>query len=275
MTSLTNVNVRDATLDDLDAIVILTRDRRDQLETWEPRYWKKREGTDVLHPHFLKYCLDHEAIRVVCTEDDHGVVIGCLIAHPATRGRVWVDDVCVPTGRWNDVGAAMMTTVVATPGFVCVPTNDREMVEWFSSVGRQRRSIYRNVWLDSITLNPPAYGDELPIDIGVAPEHSFENQINPIREKSLVVSTDEGFAIGSTPLTPPAYDPGGTTTVIDRIVAKRDGGDRSIILMAALAECHARGDVQAIVIHEPADTELSALLDAFDAGHPVDVWSTR
>jgi hypothetical protein len=269
------VNVREATLDDLDAIVALTRDRRGQLAAWQPRYWKKRDGADGLHPHFMKFCLNHDAVRVMCTEDDGGVIASCLIAHPATRGRVFVDDVCVPAGRWTELGAALMATVDGTPGFVCIPTNDTEMVDWFSSAGRLRRSIYRSLWLDSITLTPPPYGDELPIDIGVAAEHSFENQIDPIREKSLVVSTGHGFAIGSEPLTPPAYDPGGTTTVIDRIVTNHDGGDRGAILSAALAECRARGDVHAIVIHDPADTELAALLDSFRAGHPLDVWSTR
>ncbi len=269
------MDVREATLDDLDAIVNLTRQRRGQLEAWQPRYWKKRAGADDLHPHFMRFCLDHEAVKVVCTEDGHGSIESCLIAHPATRGRAFVDDVCVPAGRWKDLGAALMASVGTVPGFVCVPTSDTDMIEWFTAVGRHRRSIYRSLWLDSITLNPPPYEDELPIDLGVAPEHSFENQIDPVREHSLVVSTAEGFAIGSGPLTPPAYDPGGTTTVIDRIVARRDGGDRRSILSAALAQCQSRADVHAIVIADPADHELSALLDEFDAGHPLDVWTTR
>jgi hypothetical protein len=156
------------------------------------------------------------------------------------------------------------------PGLVCAPTNDLEMTEWFRSTGRAQLSAYRNVWLNTLVAESGPFDTTIPIDIGEAPRHSFENAIDPTNPNALIVVTEQGFAFGTPPLLPPTYDPGRPTSVIDRIV----GNNRKRTLHMALQACKAKGDAQSIVVCGPTDTELSKLLDEVGAEHPVNVWST-
>ena len=87
-------------------------------------------------------------------------------------------------------------------------------------------------------------------------------------ENGLRVSTADGYAIGSAPALSPTYNPGGPTTVIDRIC----GGNRRAVLGFALLEAARRGDVQVIVVVDRADQELTNIVNDMGATQPVNLW---
>ena len=84
----------------------------------------------------------------------------------------------------------------------------------------------------------------------------------------LRIANEEGIVIGDASVEPPIYDPGGPTTVIDRIV----GQNREALLNHAIDAAGARGDAQLIVVADVHDDELIGLMSAAGGTQPVVNW---
>lgn len=85
-------------------------------------------------------------------------------------------------------------------------------------------------------------------------EHIFSEQ--PFRPEApgalVIVDHDGGYAVGSASASPPIYDPGGPSCVVDTI----RGGDRYELLLMAMQQAAARGDAQMIITCADHDDSL-------------------
>ncbi len=79
----------------------------------------------------------------------------------------------------------------------------------------------------------------------------------------------EGYALGSAPALPHAYDPGGPTTVVDRVV----GSNRAGVVQAVCRVARERGDAQVIFVVASGDGELEDILTTEGATKPVNLWA--
>ena len=265
-----DIVVRDAGLPDLDALVALTRSQRLELANWAPRYWNPRAGADQLHPHFLRYCVENPGIEVrVATES--GELVGCVVLQ-AQRAYCFADDFCVAGARWSDVGAALIAEPPAKPMIACCPRADSAQRQWLIARGSVRKSEYHSIMLGTVDggeVLDTVESAALDEDITALVVHTFSNgMVDPHGENALVISTSFGRVVGSAPMQPPIYDPGGPTTVVDRVV----GADRAALLDETIRAARRRGDAQLIVVCADEDTELRALLHESGSAVPVDVW---
>ncbi len=253
---------------DLSRLVELTRERRNQLERWEPRFWRKRSGIDDLHPHFLRYCVTDPTINVWVVDDD-GRVEACAFVHPAAVHHRFIDDLC---SEAPEHAALLLDRFRSSPSMVCVPSKDEALLGVVASNGGRLQASYRSVWLEE-RFRDGVLAEPLRILLGAVvrrptlpdiPLHSFQRQ-TIVR----LIEHGDAFVRGSDPISTPAYDPGGATTVIDQVC----GPDRPELLIDALIMSANRGDVHAIVVCQPSDAELTDTLDALGADRPVQVWS--
>ena len=130
-----------------------------------------------------------------------------------------------------------------------------------ASCWRRRKAIPRRL--------PP--NGSAPGIVGLVPRgapHTFGASIDPTVAGGLRIADPRGVLVGSAPLTPPIYDPGGPSTIIDRVV----GDDRAGLLNDGLDISRARGDIQVIVVCGAHDAELDEILDRHGARTPVEVW---
>jgi hypothetical protein len=264
------VTVRPATTDDLPAITALTGARRRQLANWEPWYWNPRAGIDELHPLYLGWCLEHnDACEVVVAVDGiDDVMVGCVFAH-RRPDHVFLDDFCVVEDRWTDVGATLAGATADGQGLMCVPARDRSQRDWLTaSDSFTWVSTFFSVRVEGLQSTPAsAPSAPLPDVLASPPAHVF-GLFGVDTENGLRVSTVDGYAVGSAPASPPAYDPGGPTTVIDRVV----GPNRRGVVDEVLRAASDRGDVQVIFVVDRADQELAEIVGAVGATEPVHLW---
>jgi hypothetical protein len=271
--------VRLATIDDLETIVGLTRRRRHVLAEWEDPYWRPRAGIDEQHPFFLQWCIEHNPRCIVFVAVENNIVVGCVFA--VNQGQhTFLDDFCVDGERWSDVGNALLHEVATTETttnrlLLCAPTKDAKEHEWLTASKAVHSSTFfaipvgaRHVAADNADT---AADLALPSAIATPPQHVF-GTFNEKTENGLNVSTVHGYAIGSPPVLPPPFDPGGPTTVVDRII----GTNRALVLEHILRAAAQRGDAQVIVIADNDDTELVGILRAKQAAKgaadPVNLW---
>lgn len=110
------MQIRRATNSDVPSCVALVEARREEYESYEPRFWKKAvtSAASTL-PWFEKLFADERSTAFVADED--GLVVGFLIAREFPTPPVYdpggptalIDDFCVAsTNRWQDVGAALL-----------------------------------------------------------------------------------------------------------------------------------------------------------------------
>jgi hypothetical protein len=261
------LSVRLAKTEDLDGIVALTRRRRIELAGWEEFYWRPRAGIDDLHPHFLRWCIEQNpACRVVVAVERRRVV-GCLFVHTRPDHRFF-DDFCVVDGRWSDVGSALLAAT-ESDGLICAPTKDVALNALLQTTQNAIVSrFFSLLTVDSGEVENKVNG--LPPLLPAAPRHVF-GPIDATTENGLRVMTDHGYAVGSAPVSPPPFDPGGPTTVVDRIV----GRDLVALLHETLSAAKRRGDVQVIVVCGEDDSELAAVLAEHCLSQPVNLWELR
>jgi hypothetical protein len=259
--------IRPATSDDLEAIVALTRARRNQLAVWEPWYWNPREGIDETHPMFLGWCIEHNPNCDVMVATENGIVVGCVFAQHRPD-RTFLDDLCVIDERWPDIGSALIEASKGGNRLICAPTKDRMKHHWLESGPFTWASTFFSLRTPEA---PPSHAKPeflpLPDTLEQPPAHVF-GLFDATTENGLRVSTADGYAIGSAPALPPPYDPGGPTTVIDRIC----GSNRRSVLEVALQEAARRGDVQVIVVVDRLDLELTGIVNDLGATQPVNLW---
>ena len=265
-----SINVRAGTADDLDVIVSLTRARRSELAELEPQFFRARSGADELHPLFLKYCLDNRDMTTLIASDPTGDV-GCAIVQTQCS-HFWVDDFCVLDHRWDDVGEAIICAITVSPLVLCCPRHDHAQIRWLRNRNAQRVSEYHSIRLTTGEPQPQAPAaepDVAPVHLAQAPTHTFANgELDPKAPNALVIDNEAGYVIGTPPSSPPIYDPGGPTTIIDRIV----GNNRAALLRQAAAFAYGRGDIQLVVVCETNDTELDTILTTAGSTVPVEVW---
>ena len=259
--------IRPATSDDLEAIVALTRARGRQLARWEPWYWNPREGIEEMHPMFLGWCIEHNPNCNVLVATENEVVVGCIFAQHRPD-HTFLDDFCVIDERWPDIGSALIEASKGENQLICAPTKDRRKHDWLESSPFTWASTFFSLRAPEA---PPSHAKPeflpLPEPLEQPPAHVF-GVFDAHTENGLRVSTADGYAIGSAPALPPTYDPGGPTTVIDRI----GGGNRRAVLQAALQEASRRSDVQVIVVADRTDLELIQIVNGLGATQPVNLW---
>ena len=256
-----SATVRDANEHDLDAILQLTTANRRLLASLEPWFWRPSERADALHALWITHLVKslETPTRVAL---DGETVAAFAVSNP--QPQCWfVDDVCA--SDWAGAGVALLAGIPERPALACLARADEARVRAGEAAGLRRAGSYRALRLEAIT---GAASDQAarPPELAPPPAHTF-----PIPEEARVFVADAagGYAVGSPPFAPPPiYDGGGPVCVIDRII----GEDREGLLLQMLRVARARGDAAAIVVVDEPDRELAAILDAFDARHPVDLY---
>ncbi len=260
------ITVRRAASEDLDAVVVLTRQRRAELASWEPVYWHPSANADQLHPMFLGYVLTQEE-PIAYVAFDQGAAVGCAIVN-RQRSHWFCDDLCVTDERWDSVGSALLAATELAPLVTCVPERDSAEQTWLRSRGSAPASTTYMLRVAGAAADPvvfPPFVGELP----APPMHTFMGGlIDPAADGGLRIADSRGVLIGSAGMMPPIYDPGGPTTVIDRVV----GPDRAGLLGDALTIAAARGDVGVLVVCASDDTELADIALSLGATIPVRTW---
>ncbi len=257
--------VRAATTDDLEQIVRLTRSQRRRLSEWSPVYFNPRQGADDHHAGFLTFIVGSEDHQTSVFDDD-GTVVGFFVRVQQDR-HVWLDDLCVDDEtRWPAV-LGCLAGAVPGPWVSCVAVADRERRRAMATVGLRELSTYYARPTGEVGSDR-ATGDrgpdteleslaETPSDHDT-PSHTFGGRpFSPDEPGALVVGGGRGgFVIGSPSMSPPIYDPGGPTCVIDQIV----GDDRGALLRRALTATAWRGDAQVVVVCDRDDQQLAAIV---------------
>ena len=259
-----DLHVREATLDDLDAVATITREHRRRLSTFGPRWWHPADGADEIHPLWLGHLISSDLATVRVLESEDGVVASAVaLAQP----DAWfIDDVAVAEGgQWSAVAPALVVGIPERPALTCVASGDGAQSAAFEEAGFVVVSSY---WMRGTELGPIAgspYEGDVP---GDPPPHTFGGAFDPAADGALAFSLDGGIVIGSpsTPA-PPIYDPGGPVTIVDRVV----GRDLEALLQNALAMTAARGDVVLAVVSATDDHDLAAALAATGFDRTVDV----
>jgi hypothetical protein len=226
-----------------------------------------RTGIDETHPAYLGWCIEHNPNCDVEVATEDGLVVGCVFVN-RRPDHAFLDDFCVADERWPDIGRALTETLIGAVRLICAPVADRAQHDWLQSSEFGWTSTFFS--LRTPAPDPTHVAAEfvpLPNRLDDPPLHVF-GSFDASTENGLRVSTTDGYAIGSVSAVPPAYDPGGPTTVIDRIC----GHNRPAVLVDALYAAANRGDVQVIVIVDHADHELTGIVKAAGATHPVNCW---
>ncbi len=263
------LTVRPATHDDLDVIVALTKAMRRQLARWAPVYFNPTAEADQLHPVFLEFMVDSEDHVTQALVSDDGAMVGFFAEHTlAGEPRTWVDDLCITDeALWSSAIRAIGE--VATPPWVtCVSSLDESRTAALTESGHSVVSSFWARTTHDVVAAEPAEFDPIDFDAGNAAPHTFGGQaFRPDLPGALVVGSTAGYAIGSPPATPPIYDPGGPTAVIDQV----NGPDRSKVLQMALAASAHRDDAQVIVVCSAEDAELSSIVGESGFDRVVDL----
>lgn len=259
--------VRQATKDDLGGVTDLTRARRHQLALWEPWYWNPRDGIDETHPMYLRWCIEHNPNCDVLVATEHDLVVGCVFVS-RRPDHAFLDDFCVVDDRWPAIGAALANASTGDQRLVCAPAKDNALHHWLqASEFRWASSFFSLNTRNAETSEMYAESVPLPSSLDQPPAHVF-GSFDASTDNGLKISTADGYAIGSAPAVPAAYDPGGPTTVVDRVC----GPNRRNVVQAVLHEASRRGDVQVIVVVDHADDDLKEILVAVGATQPVNLW---
>ena len=141
--------VRVAVTEDVEQVVRLLERKRQQLQDWEPNFWRKSSSSAAMSQAFLGSVInDANAVLLIAEENDG--VVGCLHFKPTfvppvyePKGTTWmVDDFVVPRGRWLDVGTELLKelrtrTVENQDGQLIfpVPVKDEDAGSFFEANG--------------------------------------------------------------------------------------------------------------------------------------------
>ena len=263
---------RTPTASDLPAVLELTRENRTLLAELEPDFWKKSANADESHRAFVTYQITNDELtKRVLERNDQTIGYAVSSSHPS--GFYFIDDVCLSgDADWLTDGAHLLRSIEERPAIMTAPHLDTARVEAAKAVGLALISTVRSLRFDqeqALDLaTAPVVPTKVPENLAAPPMHVWLPAMAP---DSITVIGDGrgGYAVISPAMSaPPIYDPGGKTSVIDRVI----GDDRQSVLMSALSFAYQRGDVGVILVVEAHDTELSAIADRLGARHPVDVF---
>ncbi len=259
--------VRDAVHDDLDTIAGLTRQRRDALAAWSPRWWAKAASADELHPLWLAHLVGGGAARVVIVEAD-GAQVGCAVVLDQ-GSQFFVDDVSISPGHAaGAIGALIDGTRGLTPALTCVPTTDEASIAGFVAANAELVSAY---WIIDTNAGAVDAGRFVGPDATPRPRHTFGGRpFDPAAPGALAFTNESGTVVGTRSVAaPPVYDPGGTVTVADLVV----GSDLYATLETARSVAGQRGDVLLAVVCDVDDHELAGALDETGFVRTVEIYA--
>jgi hypothetical protein len=220
-----------------------------------------------MHPLFLRWCIEHNPNCDVSVATENEIVVGCVFAQ-RRPDHTFLDDFCVVDERWDDVGQALVEIADETEQLICAPSKDLAKHQWLESSPFTWSSTFfslRTTGADTSSVAPGFLS--LPEHLQRPPAHVF-GVFNAQTENGLRVATADGYAIGSAPIVPPTHDPGGPTTVIDRIC----GDNRHAVLDLVLQQAKRRGDVHVIMVVDRSDDELTGIITELGATQPVHLW---
>ena len=250
--------VRAATIDDLEPIVAMTRAQRRQLARWSPVYFRPRAGADEAHAAFLAFIVEsHDHDTVVM--DDDGDVFGFFVRIGQER-HLWIDDLCVAgPERWPETIRLVVESSPA-PWVTCVAAEDHRRRHELGAAGLREISTYYVKATAGIAPKAAAGGAVEAGHRGDAPAHTFGGRPFSADLPGALVVTDGrgGLAIGSPSASPPLYDPGGPTCVVDQV----RGRDRARLVDDAVAAAAGRDDAQVVVVCGHDDPELAEVAHA-------------
>jgi hypothetical protein len=260
------VFVRDATAEDLSAIVPMAHSMKRQLAEWSPVYFRPRDGAAELHAAYLEFLIRSEDKETRVIVDDC-IVVGFFHV-VAQSPHLWIDDLYVSDPpRWPQV-VTMLVDELATPWVTCVSHYDDLRSAALTSRGFEPVSMFWARALDA-TPDPEPLVPGPQFDLGnEAPRHVFGGgtPFDPSSPGALVVGDGVGgYVVGSPGMEPPLYDPGGPSCVVDRI----HGTNRGALLEVAMSAAAARGDAGMVVVCGQQDRELRQVL--VDAGFRAEV----
>lgn len=264
------MRIRPAVDDDLPRVIALTRQQRTQLARWSPVYFNPREGADEGHAAFLSYLVgssDHETLVLVESDE----VVGFFVVIPQAEHR-WVDDLCLAEAAHWPAALDVLAPFVPGAWVTCVSSSDRSRINAMHDAGLRVLSRYFVRSVAGLSLLDDRSDSARPASVSnwdpsLAPAHTFGGQaLDPSVPGAIVIFDDQGgYVIGSPSVSPPIYDPGGPTPVIDQLV----GADRAGLLESALSAAAARGDAQVVVVVDERDQELSDIVQ--DLGFAAEV----
>jgi hypothetical protein len=250
--------VRPAEPRDLEAIVAMTRAARNGLAHWSPVFFRPAANVDERHAQYVAFMVrspSHDT-RVAVVDSDRTAAFGVVIAQGS---QYWLDDLCVADpDDWGDAGSALIDSATNRPILTCVSPKDSKRLdalyaaEYVSVSSYWARVLGPRKERDGVT---PARRN-IPSEPG--PMHTFGGALDPDAPGALTITTDDGYVVGSASTTPPTYDPGGPTCVVDRIV----GTNRLGLLNDAMTAAASRGDHQLLVVAATNDDDLVHLLRA-------------
>jgi hypothetical protein len=247
------VTVVGASAEHLSEIVAMARAARAALAQRSPITFAPSAGADDLHAAWLGFLVSSPDQDTRIVLDDDGAVVAFGVVNPLVDG-VWLDDLCVASdGDWSNAGRALVESVDARPAITCVSVHDPARADAMRMCGWTPVSYYWAIHPSAVRYIEHESGS------WTKGRHTFAGGVLSAETPgALVVRSDAGTAVGSPSVTPPLYDPGGSSCVVDHL----DGDDRSALLRAVAGVAYARGDHQLIVVSHVVDRELASLLAA-------------
>jgi hypothetical protein len=258
--------IREATIDDLESVVALTKASRAQRARLHGDYWPPTTAADEMHAQYLESMLRNPHLKKLALEKD-GRVIGFAAVQPRPSFS-FIDDICLAEDAdWRTDGIEILKAIEERPAITTVAHGNAALVEAAFEIGLTLVSTHRLFRLGGFEPLHVECSRTIPTDLIEPPLHVFIPLMDP-QQIAIVAGKDGAYAVCSQSVVPPPIlDIGGTAGVVDRIV----GEDRRTILKGALSSLQNRGDVRAILIVAAEDRELSLIADGLGASHPVDV----
>lgn len=145
--------------EDVPAIISLLEQKRAQLETWEPRFWRRSENAAALSQAHFNALISDPAASVLVFDVD-GAIAGCLQYRPffvppvyAPGGTTWmVDDFVVLEDDWSHAGKALLQdlyarTIQCEPSQLVfpVPYKDEAANAFFVKNGLSQTTVWYTV----------------------------------------------------------------------------------------------------------------------------------
>ena len=260
--------LRPAHVGDIPDIIALTRATRQDMAEWSPRYFRPHPDADARHEAWLAYLVGAAECDTRVLVDADGGVVGFVnvIRQPK---HWWADDLAVADSLFWNQSSSVIAAALDRPWVTCVPRGDVLRSSGLQANGLTIASTYWAVGLhtEEVPVSFSYCGDVAVMDD--VPRHTFGGRaFDPVAPGALVVADERGLVVGSPGMFPPLFDPGGSTTVIDRI----EGADRASLLETAIQMAAARGDAQLIVVTASSDDELDVTLREHGFVPEVDVF---
>ncbi|MGN6792746.1 MAG: GNAT family N-acetyltransferase [Streptosporangiaceae bacterium] len=115
--------IRTATPADVDAMVRMAAERRDEYSTYQPVFWHPASDAEQKHRPYLAKLVNGSDVVTLVSEDD-GEPTGFIILSFTAAPPVYepggptglIDDFAVRPGRWQTTGARLLHAALAAAG---------------------------------------------------------------------------------------------------------------------------------------------------------------